>query len=48
MYNIVNFPAGVLPVTKVTAEDVADVNNPGLYPARTRLEKMLKAVRNHF
>ncbi|XP_076440415.1 fatty-acid amide hydrolase 1-like [Babylonia areolata] len=42
LYNLVNFPAGALPVTKVTPQDVADVNNPKLYQAKTRLETFLK------
>ncbi|KAL8582160.1 hypothetical protein ACOMHN_004079 [Nucella lapillus] len=42
LFNLVNFPSGVVPVTKVTAQDVADVNNPGLFPARTPMERFLK------
>ncbi|XP_076441093.1 fatty-acid amide hydrolase 1-like [Babylonia areolata] len=42
LYNMVNLPAGVVPVTKVTAQDVADVNNPALFRARCALEGYLK------
>nr|KAG5703230.1 hypothetical protein BaRGS_034141 [Batillaria attramentaria] len=42
LYNLVNFPAGALPVTRVNEQDIEDTNNPVLYPAQTAFEKLLK------
>ncbi|KAL4222491.1 hypothetical protein ACF0H5_018530 [Mactra antiquata] len=39
LYNALNFPAGVVPVTKVTSEDEANMSS---YPSRTGTEKFIK------
>ncbi|KAL4222451.1 hypothetical protein ACF0H5_018490 [Mactra antiquata] len=39
IYNLLNYPGGVLPVTKVTADDVNDLDN---YPTNTRTLKLVK------
>lgn len=40
-YNVINYPAGSVPVTKVTAEDEAKMAD---YPAKTRFQKEMKKV----
>ncbi|XP_053374131.1 fatty acid amide hydrolase 1-like [Mercenaria mercenaria] len=42
LYNVVNYPAGVLPVTKVTSDDITNLEE---YPSNTRQEKNVKKVR---
>lgn len=41
LYNTVNYPAGSMPVTKVTAEDVDSLKT---YPQRTYMEKVIVKV----
>ncbi|XP_061185996.1 vitamin D3 hydroxylase-associated protein-like [Saccostrea echinata] len=41
MYNLLNYPAGVVPVTKVTEQDVKDMAN---YPQKTMFEKNIKKM----
>uniref|UniRef100_K1PAM0 fatty acid amide hydrolase n=1 Tax=Magallana gigas TaxID=29159 RepID=K1PAM0_MAGGI len=41
MYNLLNYPAGVLPVTKVTEQDIKDMAN---YPNKTKFEKNIKKM----
>lgn len=43
MYNLLNYPAGVLPVTKVTEQDIKDMAN---YPNKTKFEKNIKKVKS--
>ena len=38
-FNVVNFPAGSLPVTKVTKDDVLKMAN---YPTHDRTHRMIK------
>ncbi|XP_060570943.1 vitamin D3 hydroxylase-associated protein-like isoform X2 [Ruditapes philippinarum] len=39
LYNVVNYPAGVLPVTRVTSDDVTNLDK---YPSTTTMEKLVK------
>ena len=41
LYNVLNYPAGSMPVTKVTADDV--INMKG-YPTKTHTEKVIQQV----
>lgn len=41
LYNVLNFPAGCVPVTKVTAQDETNMAN---YPSKTGTEKFIKKV----
>lgn len=43
LYNVVNFPAGVLPITKVTKSDVTKTMDPSFYEAKTGIEKIIQA-----
>ncbi|GFS03583.1 fatty-acid amide hydrolase 1 [Elysia marginata] len=43
LYNVVNFPAGTLPVTKVTKTDVAKTMDSSFYEAKTGIEKIIQA-----
>lgn len=43
IWNVMNFPAGVVPVTKVTASDVKKTLDPSTYPAFYQQEKDLQA-----
>ena len=42
LYNVVNYPAGVLPVTRVTNDDVTNLDK---YPSKTTMERLVKKVR---
>ncbi|GFO19051.1 fatty-acid amide hydrolase 1 [Plakobranchus ocellatus] len=42
LYNVVNFPAGTLPVTKVTKSDVDKTMDSSYYNAKTDIEKILQ------
>lgn len=42
MFNVLNFPVGIVPVTKVTQEDQ---NRMSDYPAKGSLQNLLKQVR---
>ena len=41
LYNVLNYPAGSIPVTKVTADDVINMKD---YPSKTRIEKNIHKV----
>ena len=41
MYNLLNYPAGVVPVTKVTEQDIQEMAD---YPQKTKFEKNIKKV----
>ncbi|XP_078320644.1 vitamin D3 hydroxylase-associated protein-like [Crassostrea virginica] len=41
MYNLLNYPAGVVPVTKVTEQDIQDMAD---YPQKTMFEKNIKKM----
>ncbi|KAK3793142.1 hypothetical protein RRG08_024974 [Elysia crispata] len=43
VYNVLNFPAGIVPVTKVTPKDVQNAIDPKVYPAKYKQEKILQA-----
>ncbi|RUS89420.1 hypothetical protein EGW08_002793 [Elysia chlorotica] len=43
LYNVVNFPAGIVPVTKVTKSDVTKTMDPSVYIAKTGIEKIIQA-----
>ncbi|XP_059151837.1 vitamin D3 hydroxylase-associated protein-like [Physella acuta] len=42
LYNVVNYPAGTLPVTKVTASDVAKTMSSTFYKPETNIEKLIQ------
>lgn len=42
LYNLLNYPAGYMPVTKVTQDDLEKLNDPFLYPLKGSLEKHIK------
>uniref|UniRef100_A0A2C9JQX8 Amidase domain-containing protein n=1 Tax=Biomphalaria glabrata TaxID=6526 RepID=A0A2C9JQX8_BIOGL len=42
LYNVLNYPAGTLPVTTVTTSDVGNTMNPSYYPAYTAIEKLIQ------
>ena len=41
LYNVVNYPAGSLPVTRVTVDDVSNMKD---YPNQTFRDKLIKQV----
>ena len=41
LYNVLNYPAGSMPVTKVTADDVINMKD---YPTKTHIEKTIHKV----
>ncbi|GFS13581.1 fatty acid amide hydrolase 1 [Elysia marginata] len=43
IWNVMNFPAGVVPVTKVTPSDVEKALDPSTYPAKHLQEKLFQA-----
>ncbi|GFO21157.1 fatty-acid amide hydrolase 1-like [Plakobranchus ocellatus] len=43
LWNVLNFPAGVVPVTKVTVSDVEKTLDPDVYQAKKKSEKMIQA-----
>ena len=43
LYNVVNYPAGSLPVTKVSADDVSNMKD---YPSKTLTEKFIHKVKH--
>lgn len=44
LYNVVNYPAGTLPVTTVTSSDVAKTMSSTFYKAETNIEKLIQEV----
>ena len=44
LFNVLNFPAGVVPVTKVTPKDQSELNDPTIYPAKKMYDKMARKV----
>ena len=45
LYNVLNYPGGSMPVTKVTQQDVADM---AAYPNTTYNDKKVREVRLKF
>lgn len=41
LYNVLNYPAGSMPVTKVTADDVINMKD---YPTKTQTEKIIQQI----
>ncbi|KAL8614339.1 hypothetical protein ACOMHN_007677 [Nucella lapillus] len=41
LYNLVNYPAGILPVTAVTEADLTQLRDPALYPRSGAFEKFI-------
>lgn len=46
LYNLLDYPAGSLPVTAVTEEDIVKVNDSTSYPLTGLFEKAVKRVIN--
>ncbi|XP_041359121.1 fatty-acid amide hydrolase 1-like [Gigantopelta aegis] len=42
LYNLLNYPSGVVPVTKVSADDLINLENPNVYSPRNLQEKVIK------
>ncbi|RUS72451.1 hypothetical protein EGW08_019783 [Elysia chlorotica] len=42
IWNVLNYPAGIVPVTKVTSGDVAKTFDPTCFPAKTKTEQMMR------
>lgn len=41
LYNLLNYPAGMIPVTTVTDDDVSKLKNPSIYPCTGAMEKFV-------
>ncbi|GFO21154.1 fatty-acid amide hydrolase 1 [Plakobranchus ocellatus] len=42
LWNVVNYPAGIVPVTKVTSSDVTKTFDPACFPADTETERIMR------
>ena len=45
LYNVLNYPAGMMPVTVVTETDLQQLKDPAVYPRSGVLEKFVVKVR---
>ena len=44
LYNLLNYPAGVMPFGRVTEQDVQQLRDPSVYPRRGAYEKFCVKV----
>ena len=45
LYNVLNYPAGMMPLTVVTEDDLQQLKDPSVYPGSGAMEKFVVKVR---